>query len=135
MGRLLDELDDLWFEDPILTTDVDGLVQLATALDVPLHLGEFLASISDFAEYIRRGAVDVVRLNVFDLAVHFHLELALPNAHWFEMPFPPECTDRPYHRDRFRIDAEGYVHSPTAPGLGYPLDRDVLDRMTKRIEV
>ena len=166
VGRLLDELDYLWFEDPIRTTDLEGLVELANALDVPLHVGEFLASISDFAEYIRRGAVDVVRLiadnvggisgsmrvglladafglectphnwgNVFDLAVHFQLELALPNAYWFEVPHPVEYSDRPYHKDKFRIDAEGYIHAPTAPGLGYPFDRNVLDKMTKSITV
>jgi L-alanine-DL-glutamate epimerase-like enolase superfamily enzyme len=166
VGRLLDELDYLWFEDPIRTTDLEGLVELANALDVPLHVGEFLASISDFAEYIRRGAIDVVRLiadnvggisgsmrvglladafglectphnwgNVLDLAVHFHLELALPNAYWFEMPHPAEWADRPYHKDKFRIDKDGYVLAPTAPGLGYPFDRDVLDKMTKRIDV
>ncbi len=166
VGRLLDELDYLWFEDPIRTTDIEGLVELANALDVPLHVGEFLASISDFAEYIRRGAIDVVRLiadnvggisgsmrvglladafglectphnwgNVLDLAVHFHLELALPNAYWFEMPHPAEWADRPYHKDKFRIDKDGYVLAPTAPGLGYPFDRDVLDKMTKRIDV
>jgi L-alanine-DL-glutamate epimerase-like enolase superfamily enzyme len=166
IGRLLDELDYLWFEDPIRTADLDGLVELANVLDVPLHVGEFLASISDFAEYIRRGAVDVVRLiadnvggisgsmrvglladafglectphnwgNVLDLAVHFHLELALPNAYWFEMPHPAEYADRPYHKDKFRIDKDGYVLAPTAPGLGYPLDRDALDKMTTRIEV
>ncbi|HKD05693.1 MAG TPA: mandelate racemase/muconate lactonizing enzyme family protein [Bryobacteraceae bacterium] len=166
VGRLLDELDYLWFEDPIRTVDTDGLAELANALDVPLHVGEFLASISDFAEYIRRGALDVVRLiadnvggisgsmrvglladafglectphnwgNVLDLAVHFHLELALPNAYWFEMPHPAEYADRPYHKDKFRIDSAGYVHAPTAPGLGYPIDRDALDKMTKRIDV
>jgi L-alanine-DL-glutamate epimerase-like enolase superfamily enzyme len=166
VGRLLDELDYLWFEDPIRTTDLEGLVELANALDVPLHVGEFLASISDFAEYIKRGAVDVVRLiadntggisgsmrvglladafglectphnwgNVLDLAVHFQLELALPNTYWFEVPHPVEYSDRAYHKDKFRIDAEGYIHAPTAPGLGYPFDRDVLDKMTKRIDV
>jgi L-alanine-DL-glutamate epimerase-like enolase superfamily enzyme len=166
VGRLLDELDYLWFEDPIRTTDLEGLVELANALDVPLHVGEFLASISDFAEYIRRGAIDVVRLiadnvggisgsmrvglladafglectphnwgNVLDLAVHFHLELALPNAYWFEMPHPAEYADRPYHKDKFRVNSEGYILAPTAPGLGYPFDRDVLDKMTKRIDV
>jgi L-alanine-DL-glutamate epimerase-like enolase superfamily enzyme len=166
VGRLLDELDYLWFEDPIRTTDLEGLVELANALDVPLHVGEFLASISDFAEYIRRGAVDVVRLiadnvggisgsmrvglladafglectphnwgNVLDLAVHFQLELALANAYWFEMPHPAEWADRPYHKDKFRVDKDGYVLAPTAPGLGYPFDRDVLDKMTKRIDV
>jgi L-alanine-DL-glutamate epimerase-like enolase superfamily enzyme len=166
VGRLLDELDYLWFEDPIRTTDIEGLVELGNALDLPLHVGEFLASISDFAEYIRRGALDVARLiadnvggisgsmrvglladafglectphnwgNVFDLAVHFQLELALPNAYWFEVPHPVEYSDRPYHKDKFRIDAEGYIHAPTAPGLGYPFDRAVLDKMTRRVDV
>jgi L-alanine-DL-glutamate epimerase-like enolase superfamily enzyme len=166
VGRLLDELGYGWFEDPIRTADIDGLVELNRALDLPLHVGEFLAAISDFAEYIRRGALDVVRLiadnvggisgsmrvglladafnmectphnwgNVIDLAVHFHLELALPNAFWFEMPHPASFADRPYHKDRFRIDKDGYVPAPTQPGLGYPIDRDALDKMLKKIEV
>jgi L-alanine-DL-glutamate epimerase-like enolase superfamily enzyme len=166
VGRLLDELDYLWFEDPIRTTDLEGLVELGHTLDLPLHVGEFLASISDFAEYIRLGALDVARLiadnvggisgsmrvglladafglectphnwgNVFDLAVHFQLELALPNTYWFEMPHPVEYSDRPYHKDKFRIDKEGYVHAPTAPGLGYPFDKGVLDKMTLRVDV
>ncbi|MGA2213133.1 MAG: mandelate racemase/muconate lactonizing enzyme family protein [Bryobacteraceae bacterium] len=166
VGRLLDKLDYAWFEDPIRTVDLEGLVELAKALDLPLHVGEFLGSISDFAEYIKRGAVDVVRLiadnvggisgsmrvgmladafglectphnwgNVMDLAVHFHLELALPNAFWFEMPQTADLVDRPYHKDKIRIDKDGYVHAPTAPGLGYPIDRDALDKITKRIDV
>lgn len=165
VGRLLDELNYAWFEDPIRTIDTEGLVELAAALDLPLHVGEFLYSIADYAEYIKRGAVDVVRLiadnvggmsgsmrvglladafgmectphnwgNILDLAVHFHQELALPNAFWFEMPFPAEYADRPYHKDKFRVDAEGYVLAPTAPGLGYPFDRDVLDKMMLRID-
>ena len=165
VGRLLDELDYLWFEDPIRTTDLEGLVELANALDLPLHVGEFLASISDFAEYIRRGAVDVVRLiadnvggisgsmrvglladafglectphnwgNVLDLAVHFHLELALPNAYWFEMPHPASMRTGRITRTNSASIKEGYVLAPTEPGLGYPIDRDALDKMMKRID-
>ncbi len=165
VGRLLDELNYLWFEDPVRSSDTEGLVELAAALDTQIHVGEFLYSIADFAEYIKRGAMDVVRLiadnvggmsgsmrvglladafgmectphnwgNILDLAVHFHQELALPNAFWFEMPFPAEYADRPYHKDKFRIDADGYVLAPKAPGLGYPFDRDVLDKMMLRID-
>lgn len=61
MGRLLDELHYVAYEDPIPTTDIDGLVELCHALDVPVHIGEFIFSPYDFAEYIRRGALDVVR--------------------------------------------------------------------------
>ena len=53
--------------------------------------------------------------NTGDMALHFHVELALPNAYWFEMPFPAEYADRPFYKDKFRIDADGYVHAPTAP--------------------
>jgi len=165
VGRVLDELDYAWYEDPIRSIDLEGLVELNRVLDLPLHIGEFLFSIADFAEYIRRGALDVVRLiadnvggisgsmrvgmladafnlectphnwgNPTDLAVHFHLELAMPNAYWFEMPHPAAAVDRPYHKDKFRIDKDGYVLAPTEPGLGYPIDRDALDKIMKRID-
>lgn len=165
VGRLLDELNYAWFEDPIRTTDMEGLIELAAALSLPLHVGEFLYSISDFAEYISKSALDVARLiadnvggisgsmrvglladafglectphnwgNTLDLAVHFHLELALPNAAWFEVPYPPELSDHPYFNYRFRPDKDGYIPAPTAPGLGYPIDYDALANVTKRID-
>ena len=165
VGRLLDELDYLWYEDPVPTMDEEGLIELVKKLDIDIHVGEFLYSIADFAEYIKRDALSVVRLiadnvggisggmrvglladahgyecaphnwgNGFDLAVHFHLELALPNVYWFEMPFPAEYTDRPYLSYKFRIDQDGYVPAPTEPGLGYPLDRAALDKMTLRVD-
>ena len=165
VGRLLDELDYAWFEDPIRTIDMEGLVQLKKSVNTPLHVGEFLFSIADFAEYIKAGALDVARLiadnvggiggsmrvgmladafnmectphnwgNPMDLAVHFQLELALPNAYWFEMPHPATYVDRPYHKDKFRIDKDSYVIASAEPGLGYPIDRDALDKMTKRID-
>jgi L-alanine-DL-glutamate epimerase-like enolase superfamily enzyme len=165
VGRLLDELNYAWFEDPIRTTDQEGLIQLCAALNLPIHVGEFIYSIADFADYIKKDALDVVRLiadnvggisgamrvglladahglectphnwgNVPDMALHFHVELALPNSWWFEMPFPAEYADRPEYKDKFRVNEEGYVLAPTEPGLGYPIDRDALDKITKRID-
>jgi len=165
VGRLLDQLGFVSFEDPIPTTDIEGLAQLAQALDVPITIGEFIYSPYNYAEYIRRGACDVVRFIVdnvggitggmkvarlaecfgmecqphnwgttLDHAVHFHCELAMPNCIWFEMTQPQGITDRPYFKDRMRIDKEGYVPAPTKPGLGYELDRNVLDNLTKKIE-
>jgi L-alanine-DL-glutamate epimerase-like enolase superfamily enzyme len=165
VGRVLDDQGYVSFEDPIPTTEIEGLIELRKALDVPIEVGEFLLSITDYAEYIRRGAMDVARLIVdnlcgitgsfrigqmadafgmpctphnwgsaFDVAAAFQIELALPNTYWFEMPWPMEYTDRPYLRDKFRIDAEGYVPAPTAPGMGYPLDRAGLEKVTTRID-
>jgi L-alanine-DL-glutamate epimerase-like enolase superfamily enzyme len=166
VGRLLDRLNYLWFEDPIQTTDIAGLGQLCRALDLQIHVGEFIFSPDDFPKYIMAEALTVVRFiadnvggitsgmkvgqlgecfgmqcaphnwgNVFDLAVHFHCELAMPNCYWFEMGLPEEATDVPYIKERFRINKEGYMVAPTEPGLGIEIDRDILDKMTTKVEV
>src|ERR1019366_3745738 len=124
VGRALQELDFICYEDPIPTDDIDGLVQLNQALDIPIHI----------AEFIRRGAMDVVRFIVdnvggitggmkiarlaesfgmecaphnwgeaYDHAVHFHCELAMPNNIWFEMTVPQGSSDRAYVKDKFRV--------------------------------
>jgi len=165
VGRLLDELGYLWYEDPIPTTDVECLIVLARELDVPLNMGEFIMDLHTFAVYIKRDALDIVRFiadniggitggmrvaqlaaafglecqphnwgNEMDLAVHFQLELAASTNYWFEMPWPMEYADRVYHRDKFRVDKDGYVNAPTEPGLGYPIDRDALDKIMVRID-
>ncbi|HYZ84144.1 MAG TPA: mandelate racemase/muconate lactonizing enzyme family protein [Bryobacteraceae bacterium] len=165
VGRLLQDLNFVGYEDPIPTTDIDGLVELCSALDIPIHVGEFIFSPYNYPEYIRRGALDVVRLitdnvggitgamkiarlaecfgmecaphnwgETFDHAVHFHCELAMPNNVWFEMTVPQGSADRPYFKDKFRIAKDGYVYAPTKPGLGYEIDRDLLDKMTKSID-
>ncbi len=165
VGRLLDELKFVAFEDPIPTKDIEGLAELCRALDVPIHAGEFIFSIYDYAEYLRRGAVDVVRFIVdnvggitggmkianlaecfgmecaphnwgdtLDHAVHFHCELAMPNNVWFEMTVPQGVYSSPYMKDQIRIAADGYVHAPVKPGLGYEIDHNILDNLTKRIE-
>ena len=117
-------------------------------------------------DYIRRGAMDVVRFIVdnvggitggmkiarlaecfgmecaphnwgetFDHAVHFHCELAMPNNVVVRDDRCRKGTwDRPYMKDRIRIAKDGYVDAPTKPGLGYEIDRNVLDKITQRIE-
>jgi L-alanine-DL-glutamate epimerase-like enolase superfamily enzyme len=165
VGRVLDELKFVAFEDPIPTKDIDGLAELCRALDTPIHAGEFIFSIYDYGEYIRRGAVDVVRFIVdnvggitggmkvaalaecfglecaphnwgdtLDHAVHFHCELAMPNDVWFEMTVPQGALERPWMKDRIRIAGDGCVHAPVKPGLGYEIDRNVLDNLTRRVD-
>jgi len=165
VGRLMDELHFVAYEDPIPTTDIDGYVELRQALDVPIHAGEFIFSIYDYGEYIRRGAVDVLRFIVdnvggitggmkvaalaecfglecaphnwgdtLDHAVHFHCELAMANNVFFEMTVPQGTYDRPWMKDRIRIAKDGYVYAPVKPGLGYEIDRGVLENLTQRVE-
>jgi len=64
VGRVLDQLGYVSYEDPIPTNDIEGLAQLAEALDLPITIGEFIFSPYNFAEYVRRGACDEVRFIV-----------------------------------------------------------------------
>lgn len=165
VGRAIQDLGFVAYEDPIPTSDIEGLVELCRSLDIPIHAGEFIFSIYNYAEYIRRGAMDVLRFIVdnvggitggmklaslaecfgmecaphnwgdaLDHAVHFHCELAMPNNVWFEMTLPQGSSDRPYIKDKIRIDSDGYVRAPSKPGLGYEIDYAELERLTVRIE-
>ena len=51
IGRLLDQLNYVSFEDALPTKDIDGLVELANALDIPITMGEFIASPYDYVDY------------------------------------------------------------------------------------
>jgi L-alanine-DL-glutamate epimerase-like enolase superfamily enzyme len=66
--------------------------------------------------------------------VHFHCELAMPNNIWFEVTQPLGIADRAYFKDKIVLDKDGYVPAPVKPGLGYELDRGVLDNMMLRVE-
>jgi L-alanine-DL-glutamate epimerase-like enolase superfamily enzyme len=166
VGRVLDELDFAGYHDPLPTTDIEGWAELCRALAVPVVAGEFLFSIYDYAEYVRREAADVLRFvtdNVGGItggmkiarlaeccgmecsphgvggemyqAAHLHCELAMPNSAFIEVPWPQGARDQQsYLKDRIRVAADGYVHAPKRPGLGYEIDRDALDRMTQRVE-
>jgi L-alanine-DL-glutamate epimerase-like enolase superfamily enzyme len=43
---------------------MEGYIELRNMVDVPIHMGEFIFTIYDYFEYIRRNAVDTVRLIV-----------------------------------------------------------------------
>lgn len=64
VGRVLDQLDYYGYEDPLPTNDIEGYTELCRNLDVPIHCGEFIFSIYTYSEYIRRGAVDILRFIV-----------------------------------------------------------------------
>src|ERR1035437_1321743 len=67
VGRALDELNYVSFEDCLPTDDMEGLAELVKALDVPITMGEFMLSPYDYAKYIRFGSLDEVRFIVDNL--------------------------------------------------------------------
>jgi len=61
MGRVLDQLNFVAFEDPLPSVDLEGCVQLCRDIDTPVHTGEMFVSLYDYDRYIRAEGMDVLR--------------------------------------------------------------------------
>ena len=64
LGRMLEELDLLWFEEPISPEDHDGYVQVAQALDLAVAGGENDFTRWGFRDVIAKKAMDIVQPDV-----------------------------------------------------------------------
>ena len=65
VGRVLQEEDYFWFEEPLRDYDTMGLKQLSDALDLPIAATEYLpGSIYSTSQLIAQQAVDIVRASV-----------------------------------------------------------------------
>jgi L-alanine-DL-glutamate epimerase-like enolase superfamily enzyme len=65
VGRVLEGLGYIWYEEPIFDSDAIGLRRLAEALDIPVVGTEVLAGSPEvIADYLSRGVVDMVRGDV-----------------------------------------------------------------------
>jgi len=62
VGRVLEQLDFHWYEDPVRDDDVAGCIELCRALDIPVLMGESThRGIWPFAHYLSVGAADSLR--------------------------------------------------------------------------
>lgn len=61
MGRELEKLGILWFEEPIPTDHPDLSAELARTLDVPIAGYETAYTLYEFRDFIERHAVDIVQ--------------------------------------------------------------------------
>lgn len=88
--------------------------------------------------YFMTGSALAVAGSAFAVAGRPHYVFGADEPKPSELPdlmtVPQGAYERPYMKDRIRIAKDGYVYAPTKPGLGYEIDRDELDRITKRIE-
>ncbi|MCL4859171.1 MAG: mandelate racemase/muconate lactonizing enzyme family protein, partial [Caldilineaceae bacterium] len=64
IGQRLAEQDIFWFEEPVNAKDVEGYLQVKAALPMALAGGEALRTRYEFADFLRRGACDIVQPDV-----------------------------------------------------------------------
>ena len=139
-GRILDEYNLMWLEEPLSAYDYRGHAQLRERLDTPIATGEMLSSVAECAELIRHESVsflqpdaprvggitpflkiaaqaDMHRLKLaphFVMEIHVHLACAYPNEAWVEHI---EWLE-PAFTERLEIKS-GRMLMPTRPGLGF----------------
>ena len=61
MGRALEPLDILFYEDPIAPENLDALERIRDAVDVPLAAGERVSTLWGIRPYVERDLVDVIQ--------------------------------------------------------------------------
>lgn len=144
-GKLFEEFNLFWFEEPIEADDVAGHALLRQAVRVPIAVGESLYNRFAFKEYVAQNAASILQPDVarvggvtewmriaqmahaFNLSVaphflmelHVHLAAAVPNALFVEhIPF----LDR-FLRHPLRV-VDGFFEVPQRPGHGIEFDDD-----------
>lgn len=160
MGRELERLGYLWFEEPLPDENFHGLKELTRALDIPICGAEVLAKHPySVAECIAQRVVDIVRA---DVSWSGGITAVMKTAHLAEaFGVPCEVHTAIYHPlelvnlhccaaiqncrffelllplDTFAFGLaepirieEGQAVLPEGPGLGIELDWDLIDNCT-----
>ena len=70
--------------------------------------------------------------NSLNNVANLHLTMAINNCEYFEVLLPDEANKYGLVED-IQVDSEGYVHAPTAPGLGYEIDFDLIERRRAQV--
>lgn len=147
-AHLFDGLDLGWIEEPMPADDIEGHVRLARSTPIPIAVGESMYSITQFREYLARGAAGIVQVDVarvggitpwlkvahlaeaFNVSVcpHFLMELhvslvaAVPNGRYVE--HIPQL--RVITHTEMAIES-GQALAPESIGLGIDWNLDAID--------
>lgn len=142
MGRILEEFNLTWIEEPLDAYDATGHAALAASLDTPIATGEMLASVAEHQELIRHHSADIIQPDApriggisqflklaaladnsgldlaphFAMEIHLHLAAAYPREPWVEHFDWLE----PLFNERLET-RNGRMLVPSRPGLGITL--------------
>ncbi len=150
IAPVLEELKFLWFEEPLKKV-VDDYVRLKKSLPtVKISGGEGMANRAELAEWMDRGAYDIVQPGCDDAGVtecwhmarmaatrgklicphnwqdglvcvaNAHLLAAVPNRFMLESNMTPNPFKEGLFKERFAA-VNGYIDVPERPGLGVEL--------------
>ncbi|MEO8530713.1 MAG: mandelate racemase/muconate lactonizing enzyme family protein [Deltaproteobacteria bacterium] len=155
MAKAIEPYDPLWYEEPVPPDNVASMAAVARATKIPIATGERLTTKAEFAPILREGAANILQpalgrcggileakkiaamAEVYNaqLAPHLYagpvewaaniqLAAAIPNILMAETIE----TGGAFHLKLIKNSItwqDGYIHVPTAPGLGISFDEDL----------
>jgi galactonate dehydratase len=68
LGKQLAEFRPLWFETPVMSTDIAGTVAVARAIDVPVATGERFNELRQFHDLLAYRVVDIVQPETLNIS-------------------------------------------------------------------
>lgn len=149
-GRVYQEMNCFWYEEPLPPQERDGYAELAHELDIRIATGENEYTKYGFLELLKRGAADVVQPDNrraggvtewmeiaaiadgfgADVASHgggptnMHMLLAMPNAIYIETG---SLRGDSSNVERLRME-KGAIVAPESPGMGSEMRREYTDK-------
>jgi L-alanine-DL-glutamate epimerase-like enolase superfamily enzyme len=162
VGRVLDELNFWWYEDPLDKRDLEGFAELKRNLEVQIRMHDSTEDFREYAAIIQKNCADIIAghsafgittaMKVAHLAeihnlgfeIHnfhggtasLHVGLAAANTGFYEKAVPlGSLFENSYpgvYLDVPQVDKEGYVHAPVKPGLGFEVDFSEVKKITAK---
>ena len=150
LGRMLEEFDLTWFEEPLPAWDLEGLARVAAALDTPIASGETEYTRYGFRRMLELRSADILMPDLqrvggvsefvrvghmaesHDVAVSSHLFpeasvqvlCGLANASYLEwMPWFSQLYNEALEFE------DGCALAPERPGWGFTFNRDRIARL------
>ena len=163
VGRVLQEQDYFWFEEPLRDYDLMGLKKLSDALDLPIAAGEYLpGTIYSTSQLLAQQAVDIVRasvpwrggitdmIKIARLAEAFGVNCEITSGgvmHGFVHAHVIGAIRNCTFFEGWRIGSQGgepviknplaleagHLPVPQGPGLGVELDWDEVEKQTESV--
>ncbi|MGB5560407.1 MAG: mandelate racemase/muconate lactonizing enzyme family protein [Paracoccaceae bacterium] len=155
LGQALEPYNPLWFEEPIPPDNLLEFAEVARAVRIPIATGERLTTKAEFAALLRTGGAKILQpalgraggiweakkiaaiAEVFNAemaphlyagpvewAANIHLAVSIPNLLMAETIETGGAFHLKLIKNSIRWEA-GFIHAPTAPGLGIEFDEDV----------
>lgn len=161
IGYALDDLKYEWFEEPFPDAYILQLKKLSQAIKTPVLAAETVG-VFELPHYMTEGAIDIIRGDVHHKSGITGVMKAIGMCELMGYEFEIHTAAAPLldvanlhvgcatrltrfmesHHPMFRfglknnpleIDAEGYQHCPTGPGLGVEIDWDWIDDHTVKM--